>query len=435
MWEIFGFKENPYSCRALQASENDVDLLIGRKKEAVNFYTNLETAKEGIVIISGKPGLGKTSFLNVQQYLLESETAICGPRLIACRHLTTINPEEHPREIALRALHNLYKSVMTYCMRVDEEPTDDMKNLGNWITDSYPPGFQLSLNDGGFGRQFVLPYLRYATYEVISDIMQWLVREAIIYFDRPGIMMTFDNIENLEEAHLNKLLITFRDTLFSIPNVWWVLIGQSGLSSFIQSLDQRVSQRISGNSFELDPISKDDFHAAIEQRIAKFSNNYNKAPLHKEVHEYLYDAASGQIRFVFKYATSICTKWLSEKRNELYDRRLKSWELDSLVSKCLVEGQIEKDESFKILKDIVNQEIVHLRISSKEVEILRLIGNLGSVRPKDHGHFSIKTMQQFSSQYLTKLHNQSLLTREQEGKAVIYSLGGLAMIAHKFNLF
>ena len=43
-------------------------------------------------------------------------------------------------------------------------------------------------------------------------------------------------------------------------------------------------------------------------------------------------------------------------------------------------------------------------------------------------------MQDFSSNYLTKLYHQNLLTREQEGKAVKYRLRGIAQLSYTFGL-
>ena len=67
MWKELGFKENPYDTNPLSVKKEDVDLLIGRRDESIEFATKLESAQQGVIILSGVPGVGKTSFLNVQQ--------------------------------------------------------------------------------------------------------------------------------------------------------------------------------------------------------------------------------------------------------------------------------------------------------------------------------------------------------------------------------
>ena len=90
------------------------------------------------------------------------------------------------------------------------------------------------------------------------------------------------------------MLISFRDTLFSIPNLWWVLIGQSGLGSLIQSLDPRVFERISGSGIEVRPIELDELDKAIAIRVSRFHKSGSaKAPLPIETHKQLFEASFG----------------------------------------------------------------------------------------------------------------------------------------------
>lgn len=445
MWDILGFKESPYSCTPLTVCQNDVDLLVGRSDDSVRLCTILESSKQGIAIISGNPGVGKTSFLNVQQHLLETNQSICGPNIIACRYLSPVNPSDTNRDIAFRILHNLYNSIIDFGVSQNIKPSKEISNVGKWLANKGSVGYEFGISIAGFGgnigRQVELPSIQDISFEGITDVIKCLVSEVVNHYKRPGIILVLDNIENLEERQLYDLLITFRDTLFSISCLWWVLIGQSGLGSFIQSLDPRVFQRVSGTAIELLPISKEEFHLAIEQRVIRFHSTGNgKAPLTKEVHDFLYDSAKGQIRFVFKYSSDICTRWVSNIRSLMIEKLKKEGEplnrqlLDKVIGEHLIAKQIETSQAFLILKEIVAEEFANLNLNAKEISVLKKIGDLDKVRSKDHDAFSIKSMQQFSSHFLTKLHNQSLLSREQEGRAVLYSLSGLSLIAHGFEL-
>lgn len=73
-------------------------------------------------------------------------------------------------------------------------------------------------------------------------------------------------------------------------------------------------------------------------------------------------------------------------------------------------------------------------LKPKELEVLEAIGKAGQVRASDFKGFPVRSMQDFSSNYLTKLHDQSLLTRKQEGRAVNYQLRGIARLSHAFGL-
>lgn len=450
MWEVLGFKESPYNCAPLGVNSSDAELLVGRDEDGIKFCTVLESSNNGISIISGKPGVGKTSFLNVQQYLLESGNSICGPNLVACRYLSPVNPTDNIKDIALRVVFNLYKSVQEFCSIYDFKPTKNLNKIGKWISNRGSSGFEFGIDIAGFGgslaRNVELPNIADVTFEGIVDVISFMVSEVVNNYNRPGVVICLDNMENLEDDKLSDMLISFRDTLFSIPCVWWVLIGQSGLGSLIQSLDPRVFQRITGTALELNPISKIEFHTAIEQRVKKFhSKGKGKknigAPLSKDVHDFLFDSAKGQIRFVFKYSNDICTRWVSRIRMQVIGSRKRSGEtdpdrkfLDRLIGEFLVENQIEKNDAFSILKEKVDLEFRNLNLNAKELDILKLIGDKAKVRPKDHKEFGIRSIQQFSSQYLTKLHKQNLLSREQQGQAVLYSLSGLSLLAHSYSL-
>ena len=88
MWESLGFSESPYNTNPLRARAEDVDLLVGRSNEAINFCTQLGTSDNGILVLSGSPGVGKTSFFNVQQYKLENALTDFGPKLLSARKVT-----------------------------------------------------------------------------------------------------------------------------------------------------------------------------------------------------------------------------------------------------------------------------------------------------------------------------------------------------------
>jgi Cdc6-like AAA superfamily ATPase len=253
---------------------------------------------------------------------------------------------------------------------------------------------------------------------------------------KAGVFIVLDNIENLEDQELSDILITFRDTLFSIPKIWWVIIGQSGLGSLIQTLDPRVSDRLSGTGLELKPISLESFHKAIEGRVARFhAEQGGKAPLTKKIHEHLYKASHGEIRFVFKYCGSLCTQFIKKVRIELSDGSIEMDEtsLNKLLGKYLVKRQIKEELARMLLRDIIRLELEGLNLRLKE-KVLRQIGKRESVRAKDFKELGFSSMQELSGNYLSKLYKQHLLIRKQEGRAVQYSLRGLSSLSSEFGL-
>lgn len=86
MWESLGFRESPYNTNPLMPRLEDLDLLVGRDTEATELCTQLGTAPGGVLVLSGTPGVGKTSFFNVQQFRLENELARLAPSCLPREH-------------------------------------------------------------------------------------------------------------------------------------------------------------------------------------------------------------------------------------------------------------------------------------------------------------------------------------------------------------
>lgn len=441
MWDTLGFKQNPYDAYPLKSRAEDVDLLIGREEESVEFCTVLDSASQGIYVISGSPGVGKTSFFNIQQYLLETAASPFGPSLISARELCSIQPNDSAYDVALRVIYSLHRSIEEFCNINDVQIPKETKKIGSWLHGKGGSGFDIGLNILGFGgnigRQIEVPNIKDITFEGLRDVICCMVGEATNILGKDGIFVALDNVENLDDEQLSDLLITFRDTLFSIPNVWWVIIGQSGLGSLIQSLDPRVSDRLSGTGLELKPITLGNLHAAIEERVDRFHYVDNgKAPLPHSIHEHLYEASHGEIRFVFKYCGSICTQFIKDMRLYLVKAKVKIDEnsLNDLLGRYLVEDQIDEKHARDMLQNIIRSELEGLNLKPRDKELLQAIGQKGSVRAKDFKELNFKTMQELSSNYLSKLYKQHLLARKQEGRAVQYRLRGLSSLASEFGL-
>jgi hypothetical protein len=451
MWETLGFRESPYNTSPLKSRAEDVELLVGRQQEAVEFCTTLETASEGILVLSGVPGVGKTSFFNVQQYLLENQLSPFGPKLLAARSLCPIQPTDDVRSVALRALESLHRSISSYCTENSHPLPSETKKVGKWLRGE-ATGFDLGIQIAGFGgnigRSVMLPALKDATFEAIADAIHALSAEVCIYLHRDCAVIVLDNVENLDDKQLGDVLISFRDTLFSTPHIWWIVIGQSGLGSLIQSLDPRVFERTAGSGLEIKPIELEELHAAISLRVKRFHKSGNgAAPLSKKVHERLFIASHGEMRFVFKYSNSICLKHIEDTRTSILAQpQWKAWEakpgfktafakaLDMAIANMMINSHIPDKQCDSYLRKIIEKEISGLQLKAKEKSVLDAIGDKKQARASDFKEFAVKSAQDFSSNYLSKFHHQNLLARKQEGRAVNYRLRGAAYIAHSCGL-
>ena len=442
MWELLGFTASPYNTRPLGPRSEDVELLVGRKTEAIEMLTAFESSAGGVYVISGAPGVGKTSFFNVQQYLSETGVAVAGPEYIASSSSCPVRPEDSARDIALRALHILQRSVVQYCTRESLSLPSQTGEIGKWISSRIGHGFEIGLQvfgfGGNYGKSISLPPITDVSFEGIQEAIEVIVGEVVNELGFEGAFLTLDNVENLEDDQLKHLLMSLRDTLFSIPCIWWVLIGQSGLGSLIQTLDSRVFDRITGSGLELKPLSLEELYDAVKRRVQRFHIAVDgTAPIPETVHRHLYEASNGEIRFVFKYCENICVKTVGRFRSRVRADPSTGKDIRSMTrafGTYMVRNQVPEKLANQILKEIVGSETDGLQLRPKDTHVLKYISEHGYVRPKQYKELGFKSMQDLYSNYISKLYQQNLLIREQEGRAVKYKLRGLVSLASEFGL-
>ena len=149
---------------------------------------------------------------------------------------------------------------------------------------------------------------------------------------------------------------------------------------------------------------------------------------------------------MFKYSNSICAKFIEDMRSSvLGDPALSKLQgkmqresvysaINKAIAKSMIGSQISDSLAQKYLKQIVQRELDGLFLKPKESSVLHGIGMAGKARASDFKAFSLRTMQDFSSNYLTKMYHQNLLLREQEGRTVNYRLRGIAQLSYAYGL-
>ena len=443
LWVKLGFKENPYDTKPLNVNFEDVDLLLGRESEQVDFLTEIEASSNGVFVLSGVPGVGKTSFLNIQQYLIENGKGY-GNNFLAARNLCPIQPSDETKDIAIRCIQSYTKSIQEYCIENGKSLPKQTQKAIDWVHQNKPSSFEFGISILGsglnYGKEVHLPNLRDATFETLAELIKTLSLEVKSELKFEGSFIVLDNLENLHPEDLSDVLITFRDTLFTTTNIWWILIGQSGLYSLIQSTNPKVAQRISG-SLELKPITVENLIKAVNIRVQKFHNaqTEGKSLISEDVYLKLFKCSNGEIRFVFNYCGQICIEFVQTVRKFMTLEKLKIDDVnfDKFIGKYITKREINNDFALLCLKNIITDEFEGLYLTNVEKSVLEKIGELNKVKAGDFKQFKscgVETLQQFTIIYLTKLADQNLLLRRQEGKNITYELRGVASLSSEYEL-
>lgn len=465
LWETLGFKHSPYDCEALPAAKEGIKLLVGRKSESQQFINAISAADHGAYLVTGCQGVGKTSFVNVQQIMLETKAYSFAPKILSARIICNTQADDDQKALALRALRSLVRSYEEYCMLYRKKPTKQIQEIAEWLRRSKSEGFGIGIqilgSGGSINRNIAVPDISSVSFEAVQVILECVAVEATTHLDLAGVAIAIDNVEVLGKQKVQEILMTFRDTLFMVPRIYWILIGLDEIARYVKSEISRVGQRLIG-TIQLPPLSFRELHEAVECRVDWFhAMGGGKAPLPSDIHERLYNASFGEIRFVFYYSNIICINAIlnvrrkaiaqiekAKKINEellsgplnklmqIAGENIEEFEdaLDLFLGSVLSYGQIKSDTAEYMLKNIITDELTELRLTLKEKEVLRTIGKNNVVRQQDYEIYGIRDEVCFAEQYLLKLRNINQLHAQEIGGELQYQLKGISALAYEYNL-
>jgi len=296
LWDLYGFSANPYRYTPLEASAFDDALYESRGDAESQFASSVTDVAGGVLVISGDLGTGKTSFANVLQHRMLAGTAGFGLRPLPSFFPSQFVRNENATTFARKVVENTIRSVKKYCEihRSNKLPAET-KRYHDWLFG----GATQAVAIAGTGRT-VSP-VSATTVEVCADILGKIADEFYREAGVDGLFICLDNAESIGADNLAELLKDLRDSLLSLPRIWWIIIGPSNLYAQIQEHNKAVSQRIIGQGIELDCLTGQGFHDLIQRRVRAYGIRPEaKAPLSQNVHQRLHDAAAGELRFSLK---------------------------------------------------------------------------------------------------------------------------------------
>ena len=438
MWDVFGFAQSPYRVTPLAANDRDMELFTSRSRgESAEFLSMMSDDERSVVILSGDIGIGKTSFFNIQQYLLVSGKAGWCPKLIPCSRLTSLMAKDEPNSLARRIVYDAVQNIQAYCDSTKQTVQPECQAVSDWMSHRpKPAGWQISAGVLGAGRQVQLPPVGDTTLETWRTILEALAYEARRSLGVKGFIVCLDNAETLSQSELAQLAMSYRDTLFTIEGIWWVLIGQSGLYRQIDQIDRRVSQRISGSGVELSHFTLEEFHKMIEQRVQVYKHRDDaKSPLSKHIHDLLFQASCGEIRFVFDTANTLVKKTEARVRLQAsgnLPENMASPEvlqrlLTETLQKELIDRQIPDQWAIPVLGSMSEQAITDLHEAASTRDILEKFGD-DTIRKDAFERFGFVSAEEFVTGFLEPLRSRGFLGRvgAAEGEYRLKSFAWLA---------
>ncbi|PIQ42604.1 MAG: hypothetical protein COV52_06815 [Gammaproteobacteria bacterium CG11_big_fil_rev_8_21_14_0_20_46_22] len=409
-WDGLGFTDNPLDTDPIK--QKTLALYVGHADEA-RICSNVLAGKNVNLIIEGARGVGTTSFANLMRFHAQEKDLYFTP----------------PKEIRVEAgwtIETLFAAIISNVVRALEfvfekkvqnnKSFQEAKAISSRIAEVYRSfGAQL----GGYGFSAGLNYNKapgivtqpvIVPTNVLGDHLEELANITKKLGFKNGLLIQLNNLDVgviHEEDHLKYLFNSLRDYM-QTDGVSWILVGDTGLRSFIAQEVDRLDDIISHEVF-IDPLSEKEFKTLIMRRVEHYRVNKNiELPIDWPAMLYLYRLTNGRLRYIFGllsrmlrmlHVGDLADKISLEMAKPLVDRLIK----ERMKQKSLSEVQEE------ILKVVANNENCSVSLLAKQ---------LG----KSASHVS---------HTLRGLEEQRLLKRIKKGKSVYVHPVFDAVLAYK----
>jgi len=387
LFDRFGLKDNPYSVNPI--TYDTLELFVGRKNEIKK--CNLALDYKSIIIIEGGRGVGTTSFGNYVRFnKLKQKSNFTLPREIS------VERGWNGEFLLANTLSWLVSSLENNKKTAKKPKFHEIKKATHGIQEIYrQAGLQLMTFGAHYGKEAVVatpPVYSIATLIQYFEDCSKLIKET--GYNKPTIIQinNLDIDTTISTEQIRFFLNDIRD-LLQIPSYSWLLIGDTGLSSFMRLNVDRLADIV---TFEtpIRPLTVKEVHEAINKRIESLkTKEHTEPPISDEVINMLYNASHGRIRKIFRTATNL----------------LHMVEADPLINRVNMETAIP------LIKRITEDKMDKAKITPATHKILEKLVTHGPITPTELSK-KIKTQRQAVSRALIALQRADLAYLERKGK-------------------
>lgn len=411
--DVLGFTKSPFYREPLSPRKEDFKYFAGRTSDVKEFLMNLHST--GIHIVSGKRGVGKTTFVNAMQFLTssignEQKQALSGyginfypEKMLPCYKKLQLEEEDAVDKFLMKVISAIIYSTEEFA----NENNIPINNKNRFIREK--ERFRSAIKEGlGKAESQVDTTTK-------SDMLASLVNSIREDFDRNGVYLTIDNLDLIDIKIITKQLNSLRDFLF-IDGLSIVLLGPEGLYHDLRSSEDgvRILDRLSGYETVLKALTKSEVFSILEKRkklLAKNKDNPPEIPLSMHFIGDIYDLTDGQTRLLFKICENIT-------KEVLYNYP--------------TEKTIKDEDAYEHLKEVVTKEINFSTYTKKQIELMERCLN-EPLRPKDYRELKLDSRNHFL-RLASRLIKDELIEKRAVDNAVFYEPTGLLKLARHVKL-
>jgi hypothetical protein len=335
-YKEWGFTQNPFDTTPLAPSKQGSKLLVGRDEDIKKIGRRLDNTSK-ILTIEGMNGVGKTSLINV--FLYRSLIEVCrtnvGPLFVPCNKFFQVDSRMDHASLYQQVFLEIAQSMIAWkgvikALRGGNKFTADT-SLKRFINFPVSSDISVGLNIFGSGASLgrsVSTNQSFA-FEKIgfeNSVRSWL-NEVFPTPEAGGVVCVLDNLELLQSSSVaRQRMEEFRDTIFNIGGVRWILCGSNGIVHGVLSsprLDGRLHKPIvieelkDSLADEIYQTRRKTFQESIHARLPISQNNFFE----------IFEMLNGNIRSALSDADEFCS-WVADRvedRDEFSDELFEGW--------------------------------------------------------------------------------------------------------------
>lgn len=419
IWRHLGFNRDIFFVEPLRPSAEDIKLFVGRDVEIRKYLIDTLSGSRALKIVTGDIGVGKTTFVNACQYYSFAKTVPFDfqfeiPHILPCFEKIQIRETDTIDDFFLQAITSICQSIVFYCRLTEKEPPKEIKEfLSNFLdlaVNTGGAGWNAGANVGLVGLS-VGGAQRTKAQNIIRNAkihLRRLVEIAKVEFDFQGVFVIVNNLDILSKEKLISFLNMARDEVFDITGIYWTLIGRKGIGSIIETESDRVADYLSGTELFIGPMDFSNTKKVIDIRVEEFrQSNKVKCPLSDDSIYIFHRMSLQEIRETLK----IC--------GEIVKRVI-------MINPSLI--VIPDEIAIESFIQYANERAKDIDLSEAAIKTLNAVFDQESCRPKDYAKFGYRNAPAFIST-LKGLVGKRLLSVEERGRARIYRMTGMTMIA------
>lgn len=401
VWRWFGFEKNPYDFHPLGVNKEDRELFVGRDVELPRLATPIVSEDGGIVVVEGRVGVGKTSFVNAVQYDKWQEK-VCLPSFQVFQTQRSTDP--------IGFILSAFSTCLGSFEQVNPGVVDKNKTLAAgkaMVSQMLNVGWSFSAGGslGVFGAQAGAGKTAAPSSPLLPALPQ-ILRTSEKWFQEakklgaPKFVVQVNNLDMLDDDTAVEFLNVTRDYMLSFARmgVWWILVAKDQFMSVLESRAHRVSEVITGPPVRVGPLSLGEVNQAIGVRQKRYAAGSGEGPVANEVIHWLYEQSGGEVRAVFNKLTELVYGYHA-----------------TVPSAKDIPVKVAKS----ILIDEARRKIEDLDIQDNHLNVLRKSVTSGGLRLSEYNAYGFKS-EPALNYAVQKLCTLNLLRRTERGKGVMY---------------